>query len=78
MRAARVSRASGPTGSFSSSGGAAQRQEPKVTRTVSPSRVLTTEGGNPESGSGQTEEPSSNTSYAVAVPGVSPLTGTNA
>lgn len=46
MRAASVSRASGPTGSFSSAGGAAQRQEPKVTRTASSSPgVRTSEGG---------------------------------
>ncbi|GAA3305347.1 hypothetical protein GCM10020295_58850 [Streptomyces cinereospinus] len=79
MRVARVSRASGPTGSFASPGGAAHRQEPKAIRTVSsanPARI--TEGGCGESGSGHTRVPSSSTSYSVAVPAVRPVTGTSA
>jgi hypothetical protein len=51
-----------------------------VTRTAvsSPAGVRTAEGGKGESGSGHTVVPSSRISYAVAVPGVSPLTGTSA
>ncbi len=44
----------------------------------SPAGGRITDGGNGESGSGHTRAPSSSTSYAVAVPGVSPVTGTSA
>ncbi len=82
MRLASASRASGPTGSCSPRGGEAQRQEPKATRVRSPGPgVVITEGGkdgNGSWGSGHTRASSRNTSYGVAVPGVSPVTRTSA